>query len=108
MASVLKGLLVPVLFVGLLAGACSSDKAQDAHADHADHEMGSQEAKTTADDQPAIDAVTGYVDPVCSMKIPTDAPVRMTHEGVTYGFCSAACKDMFAAAPQNYLAAIEE
>lgn len=55
-----------------------------------------------------IDAVTGYRDPVCGMKVAPDAPVRHTHEGVTYGFCSESCEGRFAAAPADYLAALEE
>ncbi len=57
---------------------------------------------------PAIDAVTGYIDPVCQMKVAQDAQVRATFEDVTFGFCSEACKSRFAADPEKYLAALEE
>ncbi len=56
----------------------------------------------------AIDAVTGYMDPVCQMKIAKDVPERHTHESVTWGFCSASCRERFAAEPASYLAALEE
>ena len=61
-------------------------------------------APTTA----PIDAVTGYLDPVCGMKVAADAPIRHTHEGVTHGFCSEACRERFAADPATYLAALED
>ncbi len=57
---------------------------------------------------PAIDAVTGYIDPVCRMKIAETSPVRATFEEVTFGFCSASCKTRFEADPERYLAALEE
>lgn len=55
-----------------------------------------------------IDAVTGYLDPVCEMKISKDADIRYTHDKVTYGFCSSHCKEAFAKEPSTYLAALEE
>lgn len=59
-------------------------------------------------DMPAIDAVTGYIDPVCRMKVAETAAERHTHEGVTYGFCSATCRERFATDPALHLAALEE
>ena len=56
----------------------------------------------------AIDPSTGYVDPVCRMKVAEDAPYRHTHDGVTYGFCSASCGMKFATDADAYLIAMEE
>ncbi len=63
---------------------------------------------TKVEAMPAIDAVTGYLDPVCQMKLSADAPVRATFEDVTFGFCSESCKRRFEADPEKYLAALEE
>lgn len=44
-------------------------------------------------------------DPVCGMKLdPNTSPYMMAHEGQTYHFCSTACRDMFEASPEKYLA----
>jgi len=57
---------------------------------------------------PQVDAVTGYIDPACKMKVAPDASITHTHEGVTYGFCGEGCKAAFVADPAPYLAALEE
>ena len=57
---------------------------------------------------PKVDAVTGYTDPACRMKISPDAHITHTHEGVTYGFCGEGCKKAFVAEPNTFLAALEE
>ena len=55
-----------------------------------------------------VDAVTGYVDPVCMMDVGADAKHTYAYEGVTYGFCSSGCKALFGKDPQGYLAQLEE
>ncbi len=57
---------------------------------------------------PKVDAVTGYIDPACQMKVSPDASITHTHEGVTYGFCGEGCKTAFAKDPATFLAALEE
>ena len=57
---------------------------------------------------PKVDAVTGFIDPACKMKVAEDAPISHTHEGVTYGFCGEGCKAAFVAEPASFLAALEE
>ena len=42
-------------------------------------------------------------DPVCGMEVAESAPLSATHEGVTYRFCSASCKERFEASPATYL-----
>jgi Cu+-exporting ATPase len=47
-------------------------------------------------------------DPVCGMKVdPHKAKYRTDHDGRTYYFCSAGCKDKFLADPARYLARSE-
>ena len=42
-------------------------------------------------------------DPVCGMDVPTDsAAAKEGYQGQTYYFCSTACQEKFAAAPQTY------
>ncbi len=48
------------------------------------------------------DQVTG-VDPVCGMQIGPETPYRLAHEGREILFCSAKCRDRFAADPAAYL-----
>jgi Cu+-exporting ATPase len=48
--------------------------------------------------------VAAAVDPVCGMKVdPYKRGHRFTHAGHGYFFCSAGCRDKFAAAPDKYL-----
>jgi xanthine dehydrogenase accessory factor len=45
-------------------------------------------------------------DPVCGMTVPADATSRpFEHDGVTYYFCCAGCRDSFRKNPHAYLAA---
>ena len=47
-------------------------------------------------------------DPVCGMSVdPHKTPHRQQHAGRTYYFCSAGCREKFAAAPAKYLATAE-
>src|SRR5262249_21983346 len=47
----------------------------------------------------------GARDPVCGMTVdPHATPHRQSHAGRTFYFCSAACRDKFAAEPDKYLA----
>ena len=43
------------------------------------------------------------VDPVCGMDVGQDSANSHQHEGVTYRFCSARCRERFEAAPDRYL-----
>ena len=42
-------------------------------------------------------------DPVCGMTVKPDSPHRHGHRGVTYRFCSAGCREKFAADPERWL-----
>lgn len=42
-------------------------------------------------------------DPVCGMKVPLGSPYRNSEHGADIVFCSAHCRDRFAAAPFKYL-----
>jgi YHS domain-containing protein len=45
-------------------------------------------------------------DPVCGMDVdPQRAAAASVHNGETYYFCSASCRDKFERAPEKYLAA---
>lgn len=106
-------LLTALTFSVFATGACRSD-ATEVAADPMTTPVTESsstgpitQGAPTADLLP-IDAITGYVDPVCQMKVAEDAPERHTHEGVTYGFCSPNCRERFAGDPQTYLAALEE
>ncbi|MDR3533089.1 MAG: heavy metal translocating P-type ATPase [Rhodopila sp.] len=51
----------------------------------------------------AVTAET-IVDPVCGMTVdPTISHHRLEHDGRTFHFCSAGCREKFAADPQKYL-----
>jgi len=45
----------------------------------------------------------GLKDPVCGMDVTVDSPHRYQHEGHHHYFCSARCREKFAANPQQYL-----
>ena len=42
-------------------------------------------------------------DPVCGMKVTAESTHRFEHDGQTYFFCAARCREKFAADPQRYL-----
>lgn len=44
-------------------------------------------------------------DPVCGMTVSPDGPHRVTHAGTEWSFCSASCRDRFAANPARYISA---
>jgi len=71
--------------------------AQHAHAAHARH---------SHDPEAPAGPRAGARDPVCGMTIDPDHPRggQLEHGGHTYGFCSAICREKFAAAPERYLA----
>jgi P-type Cu+ transporter len=47
-------------------------------------------------------------DPVCGMTVdPKAGKPRLDHEGHVYHFCSASCRDRFAAAPQDFVTATD-
>ncbi|HVI33995.1 heavy metal translocating P-type ATPase [Phenylobacterium sp.] len=65
------------------------------HAGHAHHHAPA----------PAGDAHT-VIDPVCGMTVdPHATPHRAEHHGQPYYFCSAGCRNKFAADPERYLSA---
>ena len=56
-----------------------------------------------AADKPAGPALA--IDPVCGMNVdPATAKHRLSHQGQDYFFCSARCRERFAADPAKYLA----
>ncbi len=60
-------------------------------------------------DAPALAAPENVRDPVCGMTVDLAAtPHRTTHEGESYGFCSAGCLRKFEADPAYYLQPAEE
>ena len=42
-------------------------------------------------------------DPVCGMTVTPETAIALEHDGRTYHFCCAGCKDKFAADPEKYL-----
>jgi Cu+-exporting ATPase len=45
-------------------------------------------------------------DPVCGMPVDEKAPLKSTHEGKNYMFCSASCKSKFDKEPSRYAPAV--
>ena len=58
-------------------------------------------APVAADPRGAPEAI----DPVCRMTVETSTPLRATHAGATYYFCSDGCRRKFARSPAKFLAA---
>jgi Cu+-exporting ATPase len=48
-------------------------------------------------------AVGTGIDPVCGMTVKPYTPHQHRHDGTTYLFCSARCRDKFVVAPEQYL-----
>jgi len=46
-------------------------------------------------------------DPVCGMTVDEKTPLKSTHEGKNYVFCSASCKAKFDGNPGQYVPAPE-
>ncbi len=87
-----------ILFVSLFVIGCGADAGTQNNT--------STETEATASAK--VDAVTGYIDPVCRMKISPDATDTYTFEEVTYGFCSKGCRLAFTKDPAVFLTALEE
>jgi len=52
---------------------------------------------------------SGSLDPVCGMSVdPASSRYRADHQGETYFFCCAGCREKFAADPDNYLGAAHQ
>jgi len=76
------------------AGGCCGGNAADGHANHAHHDH--------ADHGHAH--AHAVKDPVCGMTVdPQTAKYHADHGGQTYHFCSARCREKFAADPSAYL-----
>ncbi|AGG88564.1 heavy metal translocating P-type ATPase [Rhodanobacter denitrificans] len=80
-------------------GSCCGGKAADDHAnhEHADHDHA---------DHGHVDHGHARVvkDPVCGMTVdPQTAKYHAEHDGQTYHFCSARCREKFVADPSAYL-----
>jgi Cu+-exporting ATPase len=55
-------------------------------------------------DHAAADIVGSVIDPVCGMTVdPTTTPHHAEHDGQIYHFCSAKCRERFAARPEIFL-----
>ena len=59
------------------------------------------QVKETAEDVQVASAKV--VDPVCGMSIDAEAAVTAEHEGETYHFCSAHCKEKFLEDPEKHM-----
>jgi len=57
------------------------------------------------DRQSAPELATSRLDPVCGMTVALEPPatLRVDHEGVTFWFCCAGCRQKFAARPAIFL-----
>lgn len=51
----------------------------------------------------ADDAATPLKDPVCGMVVKSQSEFHCEHQGLTYYFCGAHCKDKFSANPEQYV-----
>jgi P-type Cu+ transporter len=74
-----------------------------AHQDHQEH-AAHGDCCGAHQGAEAAQAATKVKDPVCGMMVdPHTAKHRHTHQGRTYYFCSAGCREKFAAGPERYL-----
>ncbi|MBU2582242.1 MAG: YHS domain-containing protein [Alphaproteobacteria bacterium] len=48
------------------------------------------------------------IDPVCGKTVSTDKAKSSVHDGIVYYFCSRECREMFEAAPDQYVGAQAE
>ncbi|MBO4226769.1 heavy metal translocating P-type ATPase [Bradyrhizobium neotropicale] len=76
-----------------------------AHEGHAHHHHGAPVASCCGGKHGAADDNgTLATDPVCGMKVdPATAKHRFSHKGEDYVFCSARCRERFAAEPEKFL-----
>jgi Cu+-exporting ATPase len=73
---------------------------KDSHA-HVHHDHDRHQAHDHDHGHGAVETAT---DPVCGMKVdPHTAVHRAVHQGLTYCFCSAKCREKFVAEPERYL-----
>ena len=75
----------------------ANTETHHAHGAHAPAGRSDRNAAPTADNP-------GVTDPVCGMKVdPETSKHRFEHDGRTFHFCSARCREKFIAAPASYL-----
>ncbi len=78
----------------------TADKTDHQHHHHNGHTGPS----CCGDEHHAHGALTPVLDPVCGMTVdPATAKHKAEHEGLTYYFCSAGCRQKFEADPARYL-----
>lgn len=69
------------------------------HGKHgANNQTGSRDNENTRWIPPEKD-----VDPVCGKTVSTESAKPSLHDGVVYYFCSRECREIFEAAPEQYL-----
>jgi len=96
-------LMWAVIWYFLMRIGCGSHASGHGHShgragrDHAGHSANGQSSdlKWIA---PAQD-----VDPVCGKTVSTDNAKASVHDGMVYYFCSRECREMFEAAPEQYV-----
>lgn len=91
-------LLWGVAFFAMMRFGCGAHMMGGHHGGHERH----------GDHDPAPPATAGEIkDPVCGMTIasPSAAAAAAVHQGRTYYFCSASCRDKFEQAPDQYASA---
>lgn len=75
-----------------------------AHGGHAQPHHSHGSAPCCASKTAATMHTPTVIDPVCGMKVdPATSAHRVDHEGTTYHFCSARCRERFVADPEKYL-----
>jgi Cu+-exporting ATPase len=83
----------PAQFVGADSSAAAPTGGHAAHAHHGGGHDHGKAAQNLA------------IDPVCGMSVdPATAKHKADHDGATYSFCSAGCREKFVAEPAKYLA----
>lgn len=90
-----------VIFVVMMRFGCGSHVMGHSHgkANHGDGgPKGQDEATALRWIPPAKDR-----DPVCGKTVSTDAAKPSVHDGSVYYFCSRDCREIFEAAPEQYL-----
>lgn len=90
MTSLVYFLLLAGLFAFMMRSGCGS------------HVMGHRHGGTEPDSHAKSDRPEKAVDPVCGMTVETATAKTSVHDGRTYYFCSAPCRDRFEASPANF------
>ncbi len=103
----MRVLVLCVALAMLALGVLGCQQAQETVTEEAET-MTEQGEAVVGEAVEGMQAEMPLVDPVCGMEVKMESEWTAEYEGVTFYFCSEACRDKFVAEPGKFLKAMGE